>query len=135
MSKFNIGDKVRITESSRWFTEGEIGVIQSVCDIDEDAYVKFDKVRLGHDCWHVNFSKMEPHSVGPIRTVTRREIVNGTYGRLYIERSNTSKRVGVDITGDDEKLSYLGEIAYLDATELREAAHVLNQLAEALEDA
>lgn len=55
---------------------------------------------------------------GPIRTVTRREIVEGQYGIVHVTVSGN-----VEI---EEKDGYTPE-------ELREAAHTLNQIAEYLE--
>jgi hypothetical protein len=52
----------------------------------------------------------------PIRTITRREIVPGQYGAVWLE---TDGRIVINGTHTPE--------------ELREAAHVLNQIAEYLE--
>lgn len=65
---------------------------------------------------------------GPVRTVTRREIVPGTYGKIFINDYNESANtVSLNVKDD------FGCV-YFNAEELREAAHILNQLAEALED-
>lgn len=65
------------------------------------------------------FSTM-PSAPSPIRTVTRKEIVPGVYGNISIAVTS-NKYVGVHINSN------------MDAAELREAAHTLNQIAEALE--
>lgn len=54
---------------------------------------------------------------GPIRTVTRREIVPGTYGRVKVTQG-----------------LYVHCNSMRNAEELREAAHLLNQLAEFMEE-
>lgn len=66
----------------------------------------------------------------PVRTVTRKEIVSGVYGRVRVLtlKGVSDKRVGVRITSDDAALGSLNE------SELRAAALVLTQLADALEE-
>lgn len=64
---------------------------------------------------------------GPVRTVTRREIVPGVYGRVNVGR----KGDGAGFTKVPVSMEYL----FYSAEELREAAHLFNQLAEALNDA
>ena len=65
---------------------------------------------------------------GVIRIVTRREIVPGRYG--VVEIGEQAKGLApIRISNRN------GELRYTTAEELREAAHVLNQIAEALEDA
>lgn len=56
----------------------------------------------------------------PIRTVTRKEIVPGVYGIVRVARPDVGLSVSLDPFNTPE--------------ELREAAHILNQLAEVLED-
>lgn len=90
----------------------------------------------------VSFSRPFPNSKGgfphqyvhkidnpsPIRTVTRREIVPGTYGKIFINDYNESANtVSLNVKDD------FGCV-YFTAEELRESAHIFNQLAEALED-
>lgn len=58
-----------------------------------------------------------PWNEGPIRTVTRREIVPGDYGAVRVTEGR-----------------YIHCRSMATAEELREAAHILNQLAEVLED-
>lgn len=65
---------------------------------------------------------------GPVRTVTRKEIVPGTYGQVRVLRKmEGQQRVQVELG------SHLG-YATLSADELRAAASTLIDLAEALED-
>lgn len=56
---------------------------------------------------------------GPVRTVTSLEIVSGTYGDVRISGADAR---GVDVHIDD----------YLDASDLRAAAKLFNELADAL---
>lgn len=57
----------------------------------------------------------------PVRTVTRKEIVPGVYGKVNVSLYQDGRPcVAVYFPKD--------------ANELREAAHILNQIAEALED-
>lgn len=60
---------------------------------------------------------------GPVRTVTRREIVLGDYGRVRVNGShNSAKEVSVIVEG------------WMKADELRSAAMIFSQLAEALDE-
>lgn len=71
------------------------------------------------------------YTAGPVRTVTetktRREIVPGTYGRVKVHYH------GSGWTGPTELLVQL-TTKRLTAEELREAAHLFNQLAEVLDE-
>lgn len=60
---------------------------------------------------------------GAIRTVTRREIVPGVYGRVSVQGMLRSS-VGLTIEDADA----------FSASELRKAAHLFNQFAEVLEE-
>lgn len=63
---------------------------------------------------------------GPTRTVTRREIVPGVYGKIFINHSDNNI-VSINVRND------FGCVEF-NAEELREAAHLFNQLAEVLEE-
>ena len=63
-------------------------------------------------------SEWKDESPSPIRTVTRREIVPGNYGVVAITKSNKVMIPAGDYT----------------AEELREAANLLNQIAEVLQE-
>lgn len=65
---------------------------------------------------------------GPVRTVTRKEIVPGVYGKVTVGDFGFGCSLSVKIGWDG------GGGAYLQAQELREAAKVLNELASALEE-
>lgn len=53
----------------------------------------------------------------PIRTVTRKEIVPGRYGNIHIDKGGLVTMIATN-----------------KAANMRESAHILNQIAEALED-
>lgn len=63
-------------------------------------------------------SEWQDEAPSPIRTVKRREIVAGNYGAVAITKSN----------------KVMIPAGYYTPEELREAAHILNQIAEVLED-
>lgn len=63
-------------------------------------------------------SEWQDESPSPIRTVTRREIVPGSYGVIQVHK--------------DGKIGMLPSVKSAD--QLREAAHILNQIAEVLEE-
>lgn len=64
----------------------------------------------------------------PIRTVTRREIVAGVYGKVFInDYDELANTVSLNVKYDFGCVSF-------NAEELREAAHILNQIAEVLEE-
>ncbi len=72
------------------------------------------------DCRHI-ISEWQDETPSPIRTVTRREIVPGNYGCVEIDVHAYGMSVVVDFS-----------TVRHDAGELREAAHLLNQIAEVL---
>lgn len=81
---------------------------------------------------HLVSEWVEPDAEGPVRTVTRREIVPGTYGHVYVKGEMKNHPMGrVCLVGISSTTDTLGMTAH----ELRSAAMVLSQLAEALDDA
>lgn len=70
---------------------------------------------------------------GPVRTVTRREVVEGVYGRLKVNQTYaTEPSVGIKLV--DRNGKELGESgAGMTSTELKAAAAVLLELAGALD--
>lgn len=143
MAKFKVGDKFRAKDDigNSWrtdkpyFTKGEVYEIGKVdsYESDEDHYEMTDdeerdplKAKHGADNNWLD-AKFEFLTLGgPIRTVTRREIVPG-----YIELPNGTSMY-ID-TQDGEVSVDLDEL-WLDADSLREAAHLFNQLAEVLDE-
>lgn len=81
-----------------------------------DLYMFTDDKGHHHFAPRINFDVIEDNR--PVRTVTRKEIVPGSYGI-------------VQVTSSREIKIQLGKYS---ADKLREAAHILNQIAEALED-
>lgn len=86
---------------------------------------------------------VEPADEGPVRTVTRREIVPGVYGRVLVTEADKGDAEqgygGVCVEwcnrNGDPHSNNDRDPALMTAHELRSAAMVLSQLAEALDDA
>lgn len=123
MSKFKVGDRVRVypgmyigmTAGSPYNLPRGEGVV-SRCG---DGYLV---VQYGETVSPpVNPKCFELVTPSPIRTVTRREIAPGVYGNVEIEE------VGQRYVVIDSQSIYYAE-------DLREAAHLFNQLAEVLEE-
>lgn len=123
MSKFNVGDKVRSLVDQKDVVKG--GVYEVVKVTEGGLYVN-DAADEEYILWLNECELVAPRS--PIRTVTRREIAPGVYGLLDIDRFSRSKVfVGLRTECGNRYVD-------MNATELREAAHILVQLAEVLED-
>jgi hypothetical protein len=73
----------------------------------------------------------EGEPTGPVRTVTRKEIVPGIYGKLNVTGTYQKSRVTLDWVTDDFYTA--PPIVGLDASELRAAAATLTEIADALE--
>lgn len=71
---------------------------------------------VGEPSSHDLISEWQDEAPSPIRTVTRRQIVPGVYGSLHVYNDGT---YGVIDSNPDN---------------IREAAHILNQIAEVLEE-
>lgn len=121
---FKAGDRVRRVKDSHFGMK-----------VDDVATV--DHIGMAN---HVVLREFEgEHSVkclelltdGPVRTVTRREIVPGTYGKINVLAASRSNAVIqlLDSTGIEATKAIA-----LTAEELREAAHLFSQLAEVLEE-
>ena len=52
-------------------------------------------------------------SESPIREVTRRELVAGVYGRVYVEPPRSSGKVAIELTEDDGKIGVSGRTSHL----------------------
>ena len=90
---------------------------------------------------HLVAEWVETDAEGPVRTVTRREIVPGVYGRVLVTEAGKGDAGygGVCVewcnrNGEPHSQNYR-DPALMTAQELRSAAMVLSQLAEALDDA
>lgn len=116
---FKVGDRVRHVRVN--YTGN--GVIR---DIREDG-VHVVEFPTWYGMCEERESALELVNDGPIRIVTRREIVPGRYG--VVEIGEQAKGLApIRISNRN------GELRNTTAEELREAAHVLNQIAEALAD-
>lgn len=132
MSKFKVGDRVRHIQS------GDLVEILDIC-CSGDVRVKWlKKDREGGSFWpQVHF---EPATPSPVRVKTTKEIVPGVYGRVVVEgetykRGSTGERqLAIDFAPRNAGGVMPTHRHRLTATELREAAKVFEQLAEALED-
>lgn len=125
---FKIGDRVRVIEPNNRVGEFKglpKGTIAEIVAGKTDMW-EIDK---GGQFWIWRDDQIELiGNESPIRTVTRREIVPGTYGKIFINDYNESANtVSLNVKDD------FGCV-YFNAEELREAAHLFSQLAEALED-
>lgn len=131
-SKFKVGDRVRVLRHRNWHGD-ELGpdygiaegTIVRLAAIDEGMshgeLTMFAVEDLGDGYyWIVRSDDIEPVNSSPIRTVTRREIVPGSYGAVEVD--DEFARAVIWMYGDNA------------ADKFREAAHLFNQLAEVLED-
>lgn len=112
-------DYVWIGESGEYYT---LGKTYRVLIVHGDGCFQMEDDKMNHNWWNEdsmtgNFELKE----GPIRTITRREIVPGVYGIVRI--SGSGKSIDVDMEHDG-----------LTVEQAREAAHLFVQIAEFLED-
>lgn len=118
MSKFNVGDRVRrVKNPAKWAPIGYETIVTS----DGHNLTYTDK--QGDRDVLINYPDWEIVEDGPVRTVTRKEIVPGEYGKVIVATGVMSTTTPwVSCEGN------------LTSDELRSAAMVFSQLAEALED-
>ena len=119
MAKFKVGDRVRCLENyGSQFTAGKTYTVSGVTR--DRISVERDDGGSTSNGWCSDRFVLAA-TTGPIRTVTRREIVPGVYGRVSVH--------------DDYSVGFSTELDGRDAAdELREAAHLFNQIAEVLEE-
>lgn len=121
-AKFKVGDSVRVVaDCSR-------GIARTYLIGQEFTIGQAEGMWGGEQAWSLvpsngyrwKESELELIPASPIRTVSRREIVPGVYGATEVgdEFVRTTVWLYGDTTADD----------------LREAAHLFNQLAEVLEE-
>ncbi len=131
MGKFKVGDRVRVVRHRAFSgndASGASGLVGEIItlgkkhrDLESDLFEVFSVVDADPAAgWLIRSDDIEHVAESPVRTVTRREIVPGIYG-------------AVDIATDGW-LSVKFDEGDPTADTLREAAHILNQIAEALED-
>ena len=117
---FKVGDKVTFKKDVGYLNNrvpsGTIGEVRLVWEGGNTVEVSVDKnmwIAYAHQITHVPTSP-----VGPVRTVTRKEIVPGKYGIVKVA---STKCIGIPF--------------YIHTTaELRAAAATLLEIAEALEE-
>lgn len=139
MSKFKVGDRVRdVTLSGPSFAtvvevvrRGSVRVKWDEEDEDGDIYF-----------WPASdFELIEPATPSPVRVKTVKEIAPGVYGRVVVggfAGGNVGTRATDQLAIDFAPRNSGGVMPIphhcLTATELREAARIFEQLAEAMED-
>ncbi len=120
MSKFKVGDRVRRTNnkvSHRHFTYpmkvGDEAVVSKI----EGGYIVLEGKGEFYT-WHDDgFELVE----GPVRIVTRLEIVGGDYGKVHVSTyDDTRARIGID--------------SIMNAKELTDAIATLAAIRDALQD-
>lgn len=120
MSKFKAGDKVRLRDGESYgnlLTEGREFIVGHV----DDQYIWFPDGPDGP--WKASrFELVEdaPSNPSPVRKVTRTEIVPGDYD-------------GVQVTDEAPLGLFIEYRKYADLTNLRAAARIFNEIADALE--
>jgi len=136
MSKFKVGDRVRrVKHSTSMIRNCPIGYV-----------TKVDEMLGSYGFWYISEdgSKQNSPSLqdwelveGPVRNVTRTEIVPGVYGRVKVGGENyngqhTGNGVAVSFTlrGDSQTVTF----AAMNAAELRDAANTFTVLADALDE-
>lgn len=111
---FKAGDRVRRVKDSHFCMA--VNDIATVKSTDIPGHVELIEFGGQH-----SVNCLEHAHASPIRTVTRREIVPGAYGQVSVFEADRGRvEIFIDATST--------------ADQLREAAHLFNQLAEALED-
>lgn len=112
---FKAGDRVKY-KSGDTFSNGRfVNTVDKIVDGGQ-VWLLETKTWIG-----VESIEHESPIASPVRTVTRREIVPGAYGQVSVISADRGRvEIFIDATST--------------ADQLREAAHLFNQLAEALED-
>lgn len=112
-TNYKVGDKVRIIDNNAGHNL-EIGSIQTITRIFEDGS------GVGFIKWAARFEDIEPviATTEPYRTVMKRELKPGRYGRVRI---SDTLQVRVEAVNTVEQLD--------------EVIHTINQIREVLEDA
>lgn len=131
MAKFKAGDDVAcVAGDGDRLICGRTYVVARA----DDMYVKLAGV---HGLWGCDrFEIVKPDdsaSRSPVRTVTRKEIVPGAYGPIEITGTYQSNRVTMSFRNDSIQTAVA--IVGLDAPELRDAARIFIELADALDEA
>lgn len=131
---FKVGDRVRDVSPHAMGLGTMAGTI---VDKDEDGswVIDWDATQFSRINWHDHqlMRLSSSPTPSPIRTVTRTEIVPGVYGRLSVARQSGEEPRAMIALADS-----LGNVTMThhgwSIDELRAAALVLTQLADALEE-
>ena len=117
MSKFKIGDTIkRVSNGASW---APIGYVTTVT---EDSFGKPTYTDINGDTEVAIYAPDWELVTGPVRTVTRKEIVEGQYGMVLVD------------VHKDQVVVVVKPWHQPSPAELRAAAEVFTQLADALED-
>lgn len=125
---FKVGDRVRRTETllGSQHPHRQIGYEFVVTEInDDESFLSVLDGEYWHSCSYLELVPPAKEVPSPVRTVTRKEVMPGLYGI-----------VSVGEKGCVWVIPFLGAGDYIPQTakQLREAAHILNQIAEAHEE-
>lgn len=130
------GDKVRVLRHRNTAdndlnpVSGMVGDIITLEKEFREVYDGFKLFGVKDSPWVIRSDDIEPVSEGPIRTVSRREIVPGVYGSIYVGGVQYKDVVALQFFERDPK----APMNLLTSASLREAAHLFNQLAEVLDE-
>ncbi|MCO5072060.1 MAG: hypothetical protein M9944_12720 [Rhizobiaceae bacterium] len=121
MSKFKAGDKVRCVDNAHCSGSLVLGRNYTVRKASE-THVSLEEDSSGRLWFSHRFELVEatPSNPSPVRKVTRTEIVPGTYG-------------AVELIDRGEAGFFIRYNEYASAPELRNAARIFNEIADALE--
>lgn len=123
MSKFKVGDRVRRVKHTGWINNCPVGFETVVDELLGSRGFWY----VGDDGQRQNSSSLgDWEIVGPVRTVSRKEIVSGKYGRLV---------VGAPVDGRAEISFDPFSRHYLSADELTAAIETLTAIRDVLAEA
>lgn len=125
MAKFKVGDRVRAKHGEyTGYTVGSPYNLprgEGVVSYSIPGSMSVEYEGIVSPPVNQNSFKLVTPAAGPIRTVTRREIVPGVYGGVNVQ------------TYDDTRVTVFMSRTY-NAAELREAARIFTEIADVLED-
>jgi hypothetical protein len=130
MSKFKVGDRVRIVSARKAAHHGR----EFVIDHSEGVYDGEPSWCGGQHSpsspYRWRESELELVTTSPVRTVTRKEIVSGQFGKVTVRslKGVSDRHVGIGVHGNSLPN------ASMDSTELRAAAATFIELADALDE-
>lgn len=126
MAKFKIGDQVTwVGGRPEKMTYGKTYEVVSF----DEPFVRVVSDEGKTEGWVSSCFELAPTSQGPVRTKTVKEIEPGRYGCITVASGVNGNRVQLVMASISAEL-----MTWYDASELRAAALVLTQLAEALEE-